>query len=62
MKYPKLIEEMKKHKDNQETLAKLLGITQASVSRKLSGKVEFGIGEIDIICEYYGKDYYTLFK
>lgn len=62
MKYPKLIAEMKAHNETQETLAKLLGITQASVSRKLTGKVEFGIGEIDIICEHYGKDYYTLFK
>lgn len=60
--YPELLGEMAKHGDTQKSLAKLLGITYASVSRRLSGKSEWSISEIDILCEYYDKNYYELFK
>lgn len=60
--YPELLGEMAKHGDTQKSLAKLLGITYSSVSRRLSGKSEWSISEIDILCEYYDKNYYELFK
>lgn len=60
--YPELLGEMAKHGDTQKSLAKLLGITYASVSRRLSGKSEWSISEIDILCEHYDKNYYELFK
>jgi predicted transcriptional regulator len=60
--YPELLGEMAKHGDTQKSLAKLLGITYSSVSRRLSGKSEWSISEIDILCEHYGKNYYELFK
>lgn len=62
VKYPELAGEMAKHGDTQETLAKILGITYASVSRRLSGRIEWSISEIDKLCKHYKKDYYELFK
>ena len=60
--YPGLVGEMAKRGDTQEVLAKLLGLPRESISRRLSGKIEWSISEIDKICEHYGKDYYELFK
>lgn len=62
IKYPELLGEMAKHGDTQRSLAELIGITHASVCRKLAGKSEWSISEIDTICEHYNKDYYELFK
>ena len=62
IKYPDLVGEMAKHGDTQKSLAAILGITYASVCRRLSGKTEFTISEIEKICEHYKKDYYELFK
>ena len=62
IKFPNLLAEMKKSGETQNDLARLLKLTQATISRKLSGKVEWGIGEINDICEHYKKDYYELFK
>lgn len=62
LKYPELVGEMAKHGDTQKTIAKLLDITYSSVSRRLSGRTEWSISEIEKLCEYYGKDYYELFK
>jgi len=61
-KFPKLEAEMKKHKESQYALARLLKVSQPTVCRKLSGETEWNIGEIDILCEHYKKDYYQLFK
>lgn len=62
VKYPGLIGEMARCGEKQKAIAKLLGITESSVSRRLLGKKEWSIGEIEKICEHYGKDYYELFK
>ena len=60
--YPELVGEIAKHGDNQKTIAKLLGITNTSVCRKLSGKSEWSIKEVETLCELYNKNYYELFK
>lgn len=62
VKYPELAGEMAKRGDTQKSLATLLGITYASVCRRLSGKSEWTISEVEKICEHYGKNYYELFK
>lgn len=62
IKYPELVGEMAKRGETQKTLATLLGITNGTVSRKLSGQNEWTIGEIETLCKYYNKDYYELFK
>lgn len=60
--YPELAAEMAKHGDTLKSIGKLLGITYASVSRRLAGKNDWTISDIDKLCEYYNKDYYELFK
>ena len=60
--YPGLVAEMAKRGETQEVLSKLLGLRRESISRRMTGKLEWSISEIDKICEYYKKDYYELFK
>ena len=62
VKYPNLLAEMARRGDNQGTLARLLLLTQAGVSRRLSGITDWKVREIETLCEYYDKDYYYLFK
>ena len=62
MKYPELVAEMVRHGDTEKDLGKLIGKSYSSVSVRLSGKKEWSISEIDKICDYYGKNYYELFK
>ena len=62
IKFPGLVGEMARRGDTQETLAKVLEIPSSSISRRLSGEIEWSISEIDKICGFYGKDYYELFK
>lgn len=56
-----LLAEMAKYGDDQNSIADLLGLGSSAVSRRFSGEVEWSIGEVDIICYYYGKSYYELF-
>ena len=51
VKYPELLGEMAKHGESQRTLANLLGVSHASVSRKLSGKTKWTIGDVEKICD-----------
>lgn len=62
VKYPNLVAEMARNGENQKTIADLLNLTQATISRKLAGLVDWSIGEVEVVCEHYGKDYYQLFK
>ena len=60
--YPDLVGEMAKHGETQKFLAKELGLTNTALSRRLAGKKDFSITEIEKICEHYGKTYYELFR
>lgn len=60
--YPELVGEMAKRGETQKSLAKVLETTPSAVWRRLTGRTEWTIGEVDKICEYFGKDYYELFK
>ena len=62
IKYMDLYVEMKKNEETQKSIANLLGISQQAISRKLSGKNEWTISEIDKLCKHYDKDFYVLFK
>lgn len=62
VKYPNLVSEMARRGESQKTIAHLLGVTQATISRKLSGKIDWTMKEINAICEYYGMGFCQLFK
>lgn len=62
VKFPNLVAEMARNGETQKDLAALLKTNKSTMSRKLNGKTEWTIGDIDIICEHYKKDYYQLFK
>ena len=62
VKYPELAAEMVRCGETQKDLAKVLGITNVSLSRKMTGKADFYLEEVVKICNHYKKDYYTLFK
>lgn len=61
-KYLELAGEMARCGETQRTLAKLLGITPNAIWRRLTGRTEWTINEIDKICEHYQKSYEDLFK
>lgn len=60
--YPNIIMEMTRNGDTFDRLATLLGITRQTIVAKMTGKSDFGIGEIETLCKYYNKSYYELFK
>lgn len=62
VKFPNLVGEMAKNGETQKTIGDLLGLKPSTISRKLSGQIDWSIGEVEILCEYFGKDYYQLFK
>ena len=59
--YPNLVSEMAKRGETQKDIAKILGISIPTISRKFSGQIDWNITEVDILCEYFNKDYYQLF-
>lgn len=61
--YPELVNQMTKRKETLKDLVDLLGLTQLSqVSRRLSGKIEWTIGEVEILCKHYNMGFWELFK
>ena len=48
--------------DSQKSLAKLLGIGTTTIYNKFYGKTDWTISEVEALCDYFGKDYYELFK
>lgn len=62
IRYPGLVSEMAKRGETQKNIAELLGLSIPSISSRFRGKKDWSIGEIEKLCNYYGKDYYELFK
>lgn len=60
--YPKLEYVMVSKGISQKALGILLGVSQPTIGRKLSGKCEWTIGDIETLCNYFHMDYYELFK
>lgn len=62
VQYPNLAAEMARRGETQKELATLLKISRGTMSRKMNGKTEFTIGDVEILCEHFKMDYYELFK
>lgn len=62
-KFPEIVNQMHQRKERLKDLVDLLGLTQLSqVSRRLSGQVDWTIGDIEIMCRHYNMDFYELFR
>lgn len=61
LKFSGLRSEMAKFGHKYSTIAKLLNLTESSVSRRFSGEIAWSFEEIETICNFYNKDYYQLF-
>lgn len=61
-KYPALVKAMKENNETNFSIAKMLGIGLTSIYRKLTGRNDWTISEIEMLCDYFHKDYYQLFK
>lgn len=62
IKFPNLRVEMLKHGETQQDLANVLKQGRVTINKKINGKRQWLIGDIEDICKHYGKDYYELFK
>lgn len=62
VKYKNIMLEMIKNDETKIEIAKILEITTQSLLSKLRGKTDWKIGEIEILCNHWNKDYYELFK
>ena len=61
VKFPKLLAMMASRGDTQETLAEIIHVSKSAISRRMSGEVEWSLGEVKAICTHYGVGYYDLF-
>ena len=62
VKYSGLRSEMAKYGHKNKTLAELLKLPEASISKRFSGETEWSIGEVEKICDFYKKEFHELFK
>lgn len=61
--FPEIVKQMDKRGERLKDLVDILGLTQLSqVSRRLSGEVEWTIGDVEILCKHYNMDLYELFR
>lgn len=62
-KFPEIVNQMTMRNEKLGDLKKILGFKQLSqISRRLSGEIEFTIGEAEILCKHYNIDFWELFR
>lgn len=61
VKFSGLRSEMAKYGHKNHTLAKLLDLTESSISRRFTGEISWSKDEMDIICKFYKKTMDQLF-
>lgn len=59
--YPGLAAEMARNGDTYASLGNAVNLSEYTIWRRMCGKVEWNIGEINAICAHYQKDYKDLF-
>lgn len=60
--YPNLLAEMARNGETTKTIGKVLHIDRSQVYRKLYGQAKWTLGDIEVLCDYFKKDFYELFK
>lgn len=60
--FPNLRAEMTRKGETIGDIGKLVGLSYSTIKRRFSSKSDWTISEIETICDYFGKDYYELFK
>ena len=61
--FPEIVNQMKKRNQTLKDVKDLLGLADVSqVSKRLSGKLQWSIGDVEILCKYYNIDFWKLFK
>ena len=61
--FPELVKQMKIRKEKLKDIVELLGLTQLSqITRRLSGEIEWTIGEVEILCKHYDMGFWELFR
>ena len=61
--FPEIVNQMTMRNEKLGDLKKILGFKQLSqISRRLSGEIEFTIGEAEILCKHYNIDFWELFR
>ena len=61
--FPELVKQMKARKEKLKDIVELLGLTQLSqITRRLSGEIEWTIGEVEILCKHYDMGFWELFR
>lgn len=61
IKYPGLVGIMASRGETYQTLADVLNTSTSAISRRMNGDVDWSLGEVKAICEFYEKSYYELF-
>lgn len=61
--YPELVNQMTLRNENLKYMVELLGLKEKSqITRRLSGEIEWTIGEVEILCKHYNMDFWELFR
>lgn len=61
--FPEIVNQMTKHNQKLKDMVEILGFKEKSqVCRRLAGKIEWTIGEVETLCNYYNMDFEDLFR
>ena len=60
--FPEVVKEMKKRKETQTELAKILHLDVSQVCRKLKGEVAWTFGDAMIMTKHYRRGLWSLFR
>ena len=61
-KYPVIRKELAKRGETLKDLEKVLHLDKTNIGLRVRGKRDWTIGEAEILCDYFKKDFWELFK
>ena len=61
-KYPIIREELNKRGQTLKDLENVLHIDRTNIGLRVRGKREWTIGEAEILCKYFNRDFWELFR